>query len=278
MDTISLRSLSTQAILGPDSWARPKPQPLLISLSLSTDTTTAAHTDSLAQSFSYGVMAKDVLAAVADKSFTSIDHVTHDIARLADRWPVGDTLRIVARAPKALLRSTQGLEREVSLRRGYSNSNNHHHHTAEVVEEESKQHPHTPPQPWQISSHSYTISGLRPACIIGLNPHERLEKQDVLIRIRIHCLDSLSPPYTAQEVPEPEPETWRRLVRGVYAVVEPSELQTLEALAALVAGYVLEAGEEGGGLRVERVTVGVEKPFAVTWVEGCGVEITRGRG
>ena len=111
-----------------------------------------------------------------------------------------------------------------------------------------------------------------PPGIIGLNAHERLEKQDVCIRIRIH------PPQTphspAQEAPEPE--TWRRLVRGVYDVVEPSELQTLEALAALVAGCVLREG--GSGVEVERVTVRVEKPFAVTWVEGCGVEITRERG
>lgn len=263
-DTISLRSLSTQAILGPDSWARPKPQPLLISIYLSTDTTSAAQTDNIAQTFSYGVMAKDVLSTVSNHAFTSIDHLTNDLATLAEQWP-GETLRIVARAPKALLRTIEGLEREVCLQRRPLPQEEDTTATAEDGKRRRRL------SVWDVQQHSWTIRGLRIACIIGVNEHERLEKQDVVIRIRAMGQQREGEDDYGAQIRE-GPEMWRRLVRGVCEAVEPTGFLTLEALAALVARFCLQ------GFPFPRVTVGVEKPSAVTFVEGAGVEITRDRG
>ena len=53
--------------------------------------------------------------------------------------------------------------------------------------------------------------------------------------------------------------------------MEPSSFQTLEALAALVAGTCLK------NCSMPQVTVSIEKPSAMTFVEGAGVEITRDR-
>ena len=64
---------------------------------------------------------------------------------------------------------------------------------------------------------------------------------------------------------------WRRLVRGVCDVIEPSSFKTLEALAAHVARYCLQH------FPFPQVTVGIEKPSALTFVEGAGVEVTRDR-
>ena len=249
-DTISLRSLSTQAVLGPDSWARQKPQPLLISLYLTIDTTPAARSDNIAQTFNYSLMAKDVLGKISGKEFMSIDHLTSDLGSLADNWP-GETLRIVARAPKALLRTTEGLERELCLQR-------REHKTAG----EGKQ------LVWHVLRHEWGISGLRISCIIGVNEHERVEKQDVLVRIR--AMGERDKEEYGAQIREGG-EMWRRRVRGICDAVESSSFQTLEALAAHVARYCLEY------FPFPQVTVGIEKPSALAFVEGAGVEITRDR-
>lgn len=65
------------------------------------------------------------------------------------------------------------------------------------------------------------------------------------------------------------------MLTSVYAsnvqIVEKSSFQTLEALAALIARTCLE------GFPIPQITVYVEKPSALTPVEGAGVEITRDR-
>ena len=112
------------------------------------------------------------------------------------------------------------------------------------------------------------MGGLRVACIIGVNEHERVEKQDVVVRIRAMG-EREKEDYGAQL--REGGEMWRRLVRGVYSVVEPSSFKTLEALAAHLARYCLES------FPFPQITVGIEKPSALTFVEGAGVEITRDR-
>ena len=37
---------------------------------------------------------------------------------------------------------------------------------------------------WTVFKHEYIIPSLNLACVIGLNEHERLEKQDVRFRVR----------------------------------------------------------------------------------------------
>ena len=37
---------------------------------------------------------------------------------------------------------------------------------------------------WHIASYERSIQGLKLACIIGVNPHERLEKQTVILTLR----------------------------------------------------------------------------------------------
>lgn len=51
--------------------------------------------------------------------------------------------------------------------------------------------------------------------------------------------------------------------------MEYSSFETLEALAARIAKTALD------GFPVQEITVSVEKPSALTFVEGAGVEVTR---
>ena len=168
MDIISLRNFQMTAVIGPDAWHRPgKLQPILLTLKLLLDTTSAGTSDEIAHTFSYGQMCKDV-SELSDGHFRSIDDLTSNLVRiaLAKSWP-GESLQISLVAPKALLRVEGGLGREVTLRKQWTES------------EAAKQ------QIWAWERHAWLVKDLKVACIIGVNPHERLEKQQVTINLEI---------------------------------------------------------------------------------------------
>ena len=191
LDTISLRELHTTAIIGADAWNRVgKAQPLVLSFFLTFDTSYAGAYDDVNGTFSYGQMCKDVLAKVDGKDFRNIHHLTSKIADLAYTWP-GETLKITAMAPKALLRVDGGFGRDIVLRR---------------KDERSL---------WDVNSNEWFIQGLSIACIIGVNEHERLEKQVVNISLKMRG-ESDQEQY--KNAMCGENEMWRSLVRRVCEV------------------------------------------------------------
>ena len=194
LDSISLRELHTTAIIGPDAWNRlGKVQPLVLSLSLKLDTSSAGASDDVNHTFSYGQMCKDIVAKVGGGHFHTIYHLTSEIADLANTWP-GGTLKITAMAPKALLRVDGGFGRDIIL------------HRSERGQSKS---------PWEVISHEWFIQGLNIACVIGVNEHERLEKQTINIGLKMKG-------ETDQEQYKNrmwgDDEMWRSLVRRVCEV------------------------------------------------------------
>lgn len=168
MDTISLRNFHMAAVIGHDAWNRPgKLQPIVLTLKLLIDTTSAGTSDEIGQTFSYGQMCKDA-TVLSGAHFRSIDELTTNLVRIAfeKNWP-GESLQISLVAPKALLRVEGGLGREVTLRKQWIRSG-------------------APTQQiWICARHVWQVRELKVACIIGVNPHERLEKQQVAINLEI---------------------------------------------------------------------------------------------
>lgn len=249
MNTILLRNLRTTASIGLDAWSRPsKPQPLVLSLFLGLDNQNADVSDDVRDTFSYGGMCKDVLADVENSDSSSINALVEKVAQVAEMWP-GESLRVEALAPKALLRCVGGLETTLLLARS----------GPDAFMDDG--------EPWAVKSQSWVIKGLTVACIIGVNAHEREEKQTVVIDLKV----------TQEVKPEDEDENvrnvlWQRVVKDACAIVEPTSFQTLEALASLIAMTCLRRNPE-----LPNITVGVEKPSALAAVEGAGVEIRRDR-
>ena len=242
--SVTLRALRTSAIIGVDAWSRSsKAQPLVLDLALSLDTSTAGSLDDITQSWSYGLMCKDVLAAVEGQDFGSIDDLIARVSTVAQNWP-GEKLDMEVRAPKALLRCDEGLAREVGFER---------------VQNE-----------WRRVRQGWSVKGLRVACVIGVNAHERLQKQDVIVGLSTGGRQSVDEGHPVMETDGHE--LWQKMVRAVCEAVETSSFQTLEALGALIAKTCLEQF-----LLLPHVTVLAEKPSALAAVEGAGVKITRDR-
>lgn len=249
LDTIYLRNLNLSAIIGPDAWGREgKVQPIVLNVRLKIDTTSASTSDDINDSFSYGQVCKEITNQLDGKAFNNLQHLITVLTTFAAFWPGEDT-KLQALAPKALLRVEGGLEITHSIRK------------KERYEENGV------PQVRHVDTRSWSIKGLKLACIIGVNKHERLEKQSVNVDLRIPAINPRN-----FEAKEGSSENWRTLVKRVCEVVEYSSFETLEALAARIAKTALDS------FPVDEITVSVEKPSALTFVEGAGVEITRRKG
>ncbi|KAJ5648288.1 hypothetical protein N7490_004660 [Penicillium lividum] len=147
--------------------------------------------------------------------------------------------------PKALLRAEEGLRYRSVTAWGYKQSDLQQRCQV-VVEEE------------------FRIEGIRCYCILGVNAHERVEKQAVIVSLLLTGPGQLAWGSTVVE-------TYQAMTRAVAEQVDDSTFQTVEALATLVASIAtVEFGNE-------RVTVRVEKPSALAFVQRSGVEITRSK-
>ncbi|KAL8654988.1 MAG: hypothetical protein Q9226_003224 [Calogaya cf. arnoldii] len=246
LDTIYLRNLNIAAVIGPDAWGRKdKVQPIILNIRLKIDTSTSSTSDDINDTFSYGQMSKEITSQLDGKTFNNLQHLITVLTTFAAFWPGEDT-KLQALAPKALLRVEGGLEVTHSIRK------------------KDRYEEHGVPQVRHVDTRSYSIKGLKLACIIGVNKHERLVKQSVNVDLRLPAIDPRT--FEAKEGPS---ENWRTLVNRVCEVVEYSSFETLEALATRIAKTALDS------FPVQEITVSVEKPSALSFVEGAGVEITR---
>ncbi|KAL8846679.1 MAG: hypothetical protein Q9221_008238 [Calogaya cf. arnoldii] len=246
LDTIYLRNLNIAAVIGPDAWGRKdKVQPIILNIRLKIDTSTSSTSDDINDTFSYGQMSKEITSQLDGKTFNNLQHLITVLTTFAAFWPGEDT-KLQALAPKALLRVEGGLEVTHSIRK------------------KARYEEHGVPQVRHVDTRSYSIKALKLACIIGVNKHERLVKQSVNVDLRLPAIDPRT--FEAKEGPS---ENWRTLVNRVCEVVEYSSFETLEALAARIAKTALDS------FPVQEITVTVEKPSALAFVEGAGVEITR---
>ena len=104
--------------------------------------------------------------------------------------------------------------------------------------------------------------------IIGINPEERRQRQDVLINVTLYA-DTR----TAGASDEIEDAVdYSTLTKRIVRLVEESRFYLVERMAAEIAAVCLDDP------RVERATIRVEKPGAVRFARSVGVEIDRSRG
>ena len=109
------------------------------------------------------------------------------------------------------------------------------------------------------------IRDLGVRCIVGINPDERREKQDVILNITLYAdLQSACESDRIEDTLD-----YRQVKKRVLAMAENSSYLLLERLAECVARVCLETR------RVERVAVTVDKPGALRFARSVAVEIVR---
>jgi FolB domain-containing protein len=101
--------------------------------------------------------------------------------------------------------------------------------------------------------------------IIGVNPEERLQPQEILINI-ILCTSTIK---TGESDSIQDTVSYSIIAKKARACAETAKRLTVEALAEDIAKLCLN--EKG----VQKVQVRVEKPGAVRFTRSVGVEIER---
>ena len=103
--------------------------------------------------------------------------------------------------------------------------------------------------------------------IVGINPDERVKKQDVLINITLHT------DHTAAGASDDIDDTvnYKTITKQIIAMVEESQFFLVEKLAAEISEICLQ------DVRVTRAVVTVDKPGALRFARSVGVTVDRSR-
>ena len=111
------------------------------------------------------------------------------------------------------------------------------------------------------------ITNLLIRAIIGVNDRERETPQDILVNVTVGT--DTRPAARSDDIADCV--DYADLSKKIRALVERARRFTVEALAEDIAVLCLNSP------RVQKVTVRVEKPKAVTGTESVGVEIERSK-
>jgi dihydroneopterin aldolase/D-erythro-7,8-dihydroneopterin triphosphate epimerase len=103
--------------------------------------------------------------------------------------------------------------------------------------------------------------------IIGINPDERINRQDVLLNIELDA--DLRPAARSDDIRDAV--NYRTIAKEVIELVEGSKFRLVESLAEAVATLCLRDD------RVTRVRVSLQKPGALRFAASVGVTIERTR-
>ena len=103
--------------------------------------------------------------------------------------------------------------------------------------------------------------------IVGINPEERLKRQDVLINITLYTDHTLP----GQTDDMNDAVNYKSITKEIISLVEESKFYLVEKMAAEINAICLR--DE----RVSRAVVTVEKPGALRFARSVGVTVDRSR-
>ncbi|KAI9790568.1 MAG: hypothetical protein M1833_001919 [Piccolia ochrophora] len=241
-DKVFVRNLAVSATVGVDAFGRRKKQPVSISATifLSQEFTSAATTDSVDDStVHYGNLSKNVIAAVEEVAQTelSLQALGYVVVRAINKTVTSPTL-IEAWDMNIDLPKASLMGAGVSLAYCWG------------------KHDATPAQVLHIKD-------VNVAVVVGVNSHEKEVKQRVVMSIWID-------PLTTESASDCYGEVEQLAVKSI----EDSRFETLESLATHVASmlikhFVFRMSPEAD------VRIRVEKPSAIAFADGPGVEVVR---
>ncbi len=159
---VFIKNLALSTVVGPDAWGNHgKPQPILISCRVHREIGPAGENDQVDDTLSYSQIVKDIKEVVSDYQrdrggFTSARNLSETIFLKSYRRWGAYAVCITIHLPKANLRAEGG----------FILTSMYHEKLTDRLEES-------------------IVSNFRIPCIIGVNPHERLAKQIVVVSFKI---------------------------------------------------------------------------------------------
>lgn len=244
-DKVIVKGIQFEAVAGLDCWGRPgKAQPIELEVHLTPPggLEAAAQEDSVAYTIDYGKLYKALTATVFSGKFETITQLYQAIR---SSMPDVISWHVHLSFSKAILAAKGGLSLTWT---GQTDETGAATVTQVMV-----------------------VRDIECRCIIGVNSHERLEKQSLSVTLSVWGIENrLSPSMLAGVSLNPSPTlTYQEMVKEVAERVEGSSYETIEALATAIAQIVTM----GHGFDNARVTI--EKPGGLAGMGASGVTIGR---
>lgn len=210
---------------------------------MKTSVALAGSTDHLPYSIHYGHVCKAVTNLVESSKFRTLEHLAEEVSKLALGEELhGEWVQVIVEKPRTLLRA-DGAGISIVRRKDGGRE----------------------------AEDRVFVKSLRVVTIIGVNSWERKEGQTVVLNLTLHKPLGAGTRRVEEGLAFDPHYDYRRVAQVVTEHVEKSIYKTVEALATAVARVACIFCE------IEKVTVSVEKPSALTFAKGAGVEITRHR-
>lgn len=102
-DTIFIRNLTFDAIIGVLPEERTTPQPICLNLEVGVSTSTAAHSKSLADTLDYAALADQVKAYTLNEKCLLVETLAEGLAELTLSQPQAEAVTIEISKPRALV-------------------------------------------------------------------------------------------------------------------------------------------------------------------------------
>ena len=273
-DIIAVKKLQVRMIVGVDNWERVQAQPVTIDARVYTDVSKAGKSDHLPYSIHYGVLVKQIEAHCANHRYRSLEALAEGLAKVCI---------FILHAPKVTL----NVEKPRSLLHAASAGVQIARTPADYVLGDGQ------PIPFDIDparhldqlrlSPSSTLAlddkvivrDLIINTIVGVNPWEREDKQNVKLNLVVYS--GLSRAKEAHNSTAGivdvvnKQHNYRTIVRSISEYVAASSYKTVESLATSIARVAVVQN------KVDKIRVSVDKPSAIMFAASAGVEVERTR-
>ncbi|KAI8911553.1 Dihydropteroate synthase-like protein, partial [Gorgonomyces haynaldii] len=235
-DKLIVKNLQLRNTLGADAWELEQKQPLLLDITAFFDVGDAAEHDLLTSSVSYATIAKHCQKYVETNDHKTLESVSSGIALVCLSDFDLPKVTITVRKPRGLLHA-KAVGIEITR-------------TRDDLE--------------ALKSAFLMSLDLSVNCIVGVFPWERAEKQRVVLNLSMFV-----PSDHTVALDRPKIANYRTVTRAVQQYVEQSTFKTVEALALGICNIMTKQ------CHIPKVTVRLEKPSAITFATGAGIEMTR---
>lgn len=235
-DIVLINRLQVHAITGKDFWNRPFPQPIEVSVKLKTDFNKASSSDDLKYSLNYAVISRNITEFFEKNKHRNFK----SLENIAD-----SVSEVVLDEKKG---GGDNVEIKISGKKTEIRAEN-----IEVTINRWKRDGQIHKIPGTVDF--INVSELRLLTLIGVFTFERFKKQFVTIDLDIKYDNA-------------KPLDYYKIIDEIVTYIENANFKTVEALIDSVAQLVTQND-------ALEVTAKVEKPNAITYADGVGVQVTR---
>ncbi|KAN0064554.1 trifunctional dihydropteroate synthetase [Thecaphora frezii] len=272
-DVIQIKQLTVRMVVGVDNWERVSPQPVTIDAKVHTDVSKAGKSDHLPYSIHYGILVKQLEAHCAAHRYRSLEALAEGLAKICLFVCHAPRVTLNVEKPRSLLHAASAGVQIVRTAQDYEDENGNA--IIADIDADRLSALRLSPRSQSALDDKVIVRDLVINAILGVNPWEREDKQDIKLNLVIYSgLERLRQAGQKQsgiaDVVQKR-HNYRTIVRSITEYVEQSSYKTVESLATSIARVAILHN------KVERIRVSVDKPSAIMFAASAGVEVDRNR-